>query len=442
MHLYDPEFLFAFLPIFIGIYALLPAGKRPIAIAAANILFLYLAGKYELIGFLVTFASAYFSGISLYNLRNVPEKAQFRKNLLGTNIALYSMVFILLTVSETGGAGSALLSPSTLFFRAVIPLHLISYLFDVYRGDCPVQTRLSSLTAYAAFFPSASFGPVMKYKSFENSFKAPNMTAKKLAAGIRLYIFGLAEYLIIARRLEAVRSEIISAPDSLRGGTAWLFVPLYYVMFTVSVLGMLHMGRGVSLMLGFYVRPAARRTFFTDDFSTRLRQWNEPLASWLTDYIFKPIKQSSGRDSSALIFAVCVGTLWYNMTVGMLITGFAIAGLIALQSQLYKTRRSLGKITKGLITKVIVLVSVAVCAFMELPSAALKIFGSTSGSENAFFEHLLNETAIPFIIGLLLSGALLPQLIRRINLFWLKAMIPVVETILLVVSISFMLNVA
>ncbi|MCR5121483.1 MAG: hypothetical protein K6B74_03585 [Ruminococcus sp.] len=441
MHLYDPEFLFAFLPVFIGLYALLPSAKRPTALAIADLIFLYLAGKYELIGFLTALICAYFSGITIYNLRSSPEKEPLRRKLIGANALLCILIFIMLTVRGNDGAAPHVLSPAVLYMRAVIPLHIISYLIDVYRGNCAAQTSLSSLTAFAGFFPAVSFGPVMRYKCFEESFKSPKMSSRKMASGIRLYIFGLAEYIIIARRLETILTEIISAPDSLRGGTGWLFVPVFYTMFTVGVMGMIHMGSGVSRMLGFYIRPASRRTFFTSDMKKRLRQINEPLAYWLDDYIRKPIIKGYGKEGAALICAVCIGALWYGLSAGMFVTGLAVAGLIAFQSELYSNRVQLGKFAKGIITKLLMLLAAAVCALMQLPFSALKIFGSTSGSENTFLEHLVYETAIPLTFGLLISGAFLPQLVRRLNYVWLKAMIPVVETLIFIVSISFMLNI-
>ena len=442
MHLYDPEFLFAFLPVFFGLYALLPAKKRPAVTAIANLIFLFTTSRFGLIIFIAALGSVYFSGISIYNNRNDPEKAESRKNLLSMNIIAAAALFVFFSVSGRGSTEFLLLSPASVYCWAVIPLHLISYIVDVYRGDCEAQTSFLSLAAYAGFFPAASFGPVLKYKSFENSFKAPRLSLKKLAAGIRLYIFGLAEYLIIARRLEAIRSEIISAPDSLRGGTGWLYVFLFYAIFVVSVSGLLHMGRGVSLMLGFYVRPASRRSFLTEDFTKRLRQMNETLAAWLRDYICKPLLSNSGKEKTALICTICAGTMWYSFSVGWLITGFAIVGLITLQKELYKDHVTFNKTSKGLITRLFVLTASAVCAFFELPSASIKIFGSRSGSENAFFDHLLSETALPFTLGIILTSALLPALIRRINYVWLKALIPIVEVFLLIVSISFMLNIA
>lgn len=441
MHLYDPEFLFAFLPLFIGLYAVIPSKKRPILIMLGNLLFMYTAGKYALIGFLIVFFCAYFSGISIYNMRNDPEKELFRRKLLGGNIAFFTAVFAFFSVSGAGGMEKLLFAPSSVYFMAVVPLHLVSYLFDVYRGDCEAQTRLSSLAAYAGFFPSASFGPILKYKSFENSFKAPKMSVKKMASGIRLYIFGLVEYLIIARRLEAIRTEMISAPDSLRGGTGWLFVPLFYVMFTLSILGMIHMGRGVALMLGFYVRPPSRRTFFTDTLLKRFRQMNEPLAGWLNDYIYKPLRQSTGKESTALLGAICAGALWYSFSLWWALAGATVTGLIALQMSIYKNHVTLSVKLKGLITRLLTFVAAVFCVLMELPSDGIMLFNSSANTDNAFLWHLVSETAIPITIGALFIGSLLPELIRRINYVRVRALIPVVELFLLVVCISFMLNI-
>lgn len=440
MHLYDPGFLFAFLPVFIGLYAILPAKKRPAAIALANLLMLFTVNKYGLLAYIAGLVSVYISGISIFNNRKIPEKAESRKKILRMNIIGCAGFFIFFSVSGKGSTEDLLLSPASVYCWGVIPLHLISYLTDVYRGDCEAQTSFLSLAAYTGFFPCASFGPVMKYKCFENSFKAPKLSLKKLATGIRLYVFGLAEYLIIAKRLEAIRNEIISAPDSLRGGTGWLYVLLFYIIFMVSIQGLLHMGQGVAMMLGFYIRPSARRKFFTEDLIIRLRQMNEPLAAWVRDYIYKPIFGYAGKESSAFTCAVCAGAMWYSFSAGWLLTGFAFVGLIALQKELYKDHVTFNKTSKSVITRLFVLFASVVCAFFELPSASLKIFGSKSGSENAFIEHIITETAVPFACGLFMISAFLPELIRRINYVWLKALIPVIEIFLLVVSVSFMLN--
>ena len=439
MHLYSAVYLILFLPVFMGIYALLPAPRRPAAIALANVIFLAAAGKFGLIGFFITLASAYFSGISIYNMRGRPEKQLLRKRLLGANIILYVLGFVFFSLTGTGGLTRILLDPASVYCHAVIPLHLISYLTDVYRGDCAAETSVLSLTAYAGFFPSASFGPVLRYKCFAGSFRAPRITAAKLNSGVRLYIFGLAEYLLIARQLEAVRTEMINAPDSLRSGTAWLFVPVFYVMFAVSLLSLLNMGRGTALMLGFCVRPRRRIGFFEPSLRRCLSHFNEPLADWFGDYLTKPAAARFGNAQFAMMLSVCACALWYRLSIAWLLTGLAAAAAIIIRESLYGKDRRLSKAVNGIITWLFLIVLIALCAFLELPSAGSAIFGSTRG-DASYTMHLIRESIIPLTAGAAVISPLPYVLIRKMKTIWVRSLMPIIDAVLLVLCISFIVN--
>ena len=440
MHLYSADYLILFLPLFMGVYALLPPHGRPAAITFANVLFLAAAGKYGLIGFVLSLLSAYFSGISIYNMRGRPEKALLRKRLLGANIILYIAVFVFFALSGTGGLKRTLLDPTAVYCHAVIPLHLISYLMDVYRGDCEARTRIMSFAAYAGFFPSISFGPVMKYKCFVSSFEAPGLTAKKLTSGVRLYIIGLAEYLLLSRQLEAVRSEIINAPDSLRGGTAWIFVPVFYALFAVSMVGLLNMGRGTALMLGFNVLPHGSRDFFEPSLKKRLAQFNAPLSRWFADYLTKPAGVLFKNKELAAALSVCAAALWFRLSLGWLVTGIAAGAAVMIRSFISDKYKGIPKAVDGLLTMAFMLMLVMVCAFMELPSAGMAIFGSTRGGDTAYVLHLVRECIIPLTAALIISGSLLPALVRKVRAVWIRSLIPVIDVLLLIVDIAFITN--
>ena len=440
MHLYSADYLILFLPVFMGVYALLPAPRRPAAIALANVIFLATAGEFGLIGFFITLASAYFSGISIYNMRGRPEKQQLRKRLLGANIILYVLGFVFFAITGTGGLKRTLLDPASVYCHAVIPLHLISYLLDIYRGGCEAETSVMSLMAYAGFFPSASFGPVLRYKCFANSFRAPRITAAKLTPGVRLYIFGLAEYLLIARQLESVRTEIVTAPDSLRSGTAWLFVPVFYVMFAVSLMSLLNMGRGTAMMLGFYVRPRRRLVFFEPSIRRCISHYNEPLAKWFGDYLTKPAAARFGNVQFAVMLSVCAGALWFRLSIGWLLTGLAAAAAVIIRGNLYEKNRKLPKAVNGLITKLFMLALIVLCAFLELPSAGFAIFGSARGGDASYTLHLIRESIIPLTAGAAVISPLPFALVRKMKMTWIRSLMPIIDAVLLVLCISFIVN--
>ncbi len=271
MLLTDIAFLYVFLPVFMGLYALSPGRARPWLISAANIFMLISNGRDCIILFLISFITVYFDAIYLYNTRKEPKESFFRKKAFIADIALNLLLLFLSAAKAASDIPDGTFNALRLYGSAVIPLHAVSYLIDVYRGDCPAQTNVSSLAAYISFFPSLGFGPVMKYKNHAASFALPKLSVEKTAAGIRYFVFGLAEYKLIAEPLCSVRRVILASDiNKFSAASIWLSVIVFYAAFVSGVMGMLQMGQGVSLMLGFYKKPPFIRRFLRDSDRTAL----------------------------------------------------------------------------------------------------------------------------------------------------------------------------
>ena len=253
MELYNVLFPYFFLPVFMLIYALIPAKRRPLLIFAGNLLFISAADWRGAAVYFALLLTAYFSGIAIYNGRAKKDgekpKLARRRLVLAGNALLCGAAFL---IFAHGGA----LAPNLpyglkLFGAGVIAAHMISYLTDVYRGDCEAQTKFSALAAYTGFFPSLGFGPILKYKNFRKTFAEPKVTLEKTAEGVRCYITGLAEYLMIAEPLSRALEDVKKTDfESVRGAPAWLAVMIFCACFCTTLNGMLNMGRGAALMLG------------------------------------------------------------------------------------------------------------------------------------------------------------------------------------------------
>lgn len=445
MYLYDTLYLYLFLPVFMGIYALLKPKRRPWLITAANILFIALRGWQGLVIFAVCFSSAYFSGIAIYNRRNDLQKIKIRKTLLTLNTLLNSAAALCIIY-----AGRSITDPtcSAVFFSAaVIPLHAISYITDVYRGSCPAQTRITVLASYLAFFPSAGFGPVIKYKNLNRTFDSPKLSHSKAASGIRYYVCGLSEFMLISAPLGKVWQDITSAkPEYLTGAPMWLGIVIFYVCFCTGAIGLLHMGTGTAMLMGFPIKRCYTRKFFKGSLTEHVKTFNKTLASWLYDYVYKPLTHDSigGIIKCFAVILCCIlGFTWYGCRFSVAAAGFISAVIIITENQ---TTDTLGKIPYALrciISKIIILSLTAMICLPQLgtDNAASRLFSTGSGTQTNYLDYMTEISAPLLGIGALILTSIIPALIKKVGFTWFRAALPIIELVLIILCTSFMLAV-
>lgn len=444
MLLSDILYLYFFLPVFMGLYALVSPKKRPWLISAANLLFIAAADWRGLIVFAASFICAYFSAIVIYNARVDKEKSGRRIALIALNALLNAAVFILF-------AHGARLAPEPLsliavFGAAVIPLHAVSYLVDVYRGDCEVQTRVSPLAAYIAFFPSIGFGPVLKYKNFKKSFNAPQISHERVADGIRCYVNGLAEFVLIASPLLSVWESITNTRfESIKGLAVWLSVLVYCTAFCTSVMGMLHMGQGTALMLGFPVKPCYRRVLFRGSVKEYIYETNIPLYRWLEDYIYKPLCGGRGKAVRCLALTAAAegAAMWYCFDLRWAAAAFFAAAAVMIEFA-FKERISHlpGVIRKAISAAVMFALGAAVCGG-ELSgghSFAEAAMPNPAGSQNSFPTYLFSISAPLIAAGLIIMSGVLKKIVRRTGTSWYRAAMPIIELVLILMCTAFMIT--
>ena len=99
MELYNVLFPYFFLPVFMLIYALIPAKRRPLLIFAGNLLFISAADWRGAAVYFALLLTAYFSGIAIYNGRAKKDgekpKLARRRLVLAGNALLCGAAFLI-----------------------------------------------------------------------------------------------------------------------------------------------------------------------------------------------------------------------------------------------------------------------------------------------------------------------------------------------------------
>ena len=128
----------------------------------------------------------------------------------------------------------------------------LSYVIDVYRGECKGQKSFSRLLLYVSFFPQLIAGPIVKYKDVEAQIEKRALTVSKTAEGIRRFSYGLGKKVLIANVLAAVADSLYGLGISeVSSPMVWVASLCYTFQIYYDFSGYSDMAIGLGKMFGF-----------------------------------------------------------------------------------------------------------------------------------------------------------------------------------------------
>jgi len=231
---------------------------------------------------------------------------------------------------------------------------LIGYAAEVYYKRCPAEKSFVSLANYAAFFPQIVSGPIQRAGDFLAQTKSKiKADPDRLAAGLRLILFGLFKKLVVADTLGSHVDQFLGGSLRHAGTTgvfATYFIPLQiYADFS----GLTDMARGTAKLFGIDSPVNFKQPFYAASIPEFWKRWHMTLTSWLTDHLFIPLNLSLRSWGSFGLYAsvsanmVLIG-LWHGLTWNFLAFGAFHALLLSASILTRNARARLLKKLPGL----------------------------------------------------------------------------------------------
>ncbi len=166
----------------------------------------------------------------------------------------------------------------------------LSYVIDVYRGECEVQHNLLSLALYISFFPQLIAGPIVKYKDVNEQIAERTQSREKLVSGIRRFIYGLAKKVLISNVLAQSADRIFALhAGELSGALAWTAAFLYTFQIYYDFSGYSDMAIGLGRMFGFEFHENFRYPYLSLSVREFWRRWHISLSTWFREYVYIPL---------------------------------------------------------------------------------------------------------------------------------------------------------
>ena len=224
-------FLFAYLPVTLAVYFLVPCRARNGVLLAVSLIF-YGWGEPLYISIMVLSTLIdYTHGMLVERFRHRDKLARwFVGQSVVFNLTLLGFFkywdFLAANLSALLGAELPRLGVPLPIGISFFTFQTMSYTIDVYRRDAPVQRNLVSFGAYVTMFPQLIAGPIVQYKTVAAELARRVNTAEDFALGVRRFTLGLAKKVLLANSIGALWDAQLAAREAgPRRGAGWVFWP-------------------------------------------------------------------------------------------------------------------------------------------------------------------------------------------------------------------------
>lgn len=293
------SFLFAFLPLFLAVYAATPRVWRYVTLLVFSLIF-YALGDLKGLLLLV------FSALLHYGLALMPRKR------LAVALAVIFDVGLLVYFKYIAHA-----QPLGLSFYTFTAL---AYVIDVGRGQ-PAEKNPIRALSYLTAFPKVLSGPITRWK--DGGIGALRLESAK--DGALRFTVGLCKKTLLA----APASEMWQYLSALSGETrgilgSWLALAFYAFWLYFDFSGYTDMAIGLGKIMGLSLPENFRYPYTALSPKDFWRRWHISLSAWFRDYVYIPLGGSrcAPRRSILNLLAVWVLTgLWHGNTINFLIWG-------------------------------------------------------------------------------------------------------------------------
>ncbi len=223
--------------------------------------------------------------------------------------------------------------------------HALSYIIDVYRGRFAANRRFSEVALYIALFPQLIAGPIVRYKSIARRLAHRRHSLGRASAGLRIFIVGLAQKLLIADLIAPVADAVFDRARHPGLGEAWLGAAAYTLQIYFDFAGYSTMAVGLGLIFGFSLPRNFRRPYASASITEFWRRWHISLSTWFRDYLYIPLGGNRGAPWTVwrnliVVFLLC--GLWHGASWTFVLWGAWHGGFLVLE------RAGLGKVLRGL----------------------------------------------------------------------------------------------
>jgi len=212
----------------------------------------------------------------------------------------------------------------------------LTYVIDVYRGDCKAQNSFSKYLLYLSMYFQLVAGPIVRYTDVENEIENRKIGVSYAAEGIQRFICGLAKKVIIAdTAAEIVKMYMDTEISNLSTLAAWLGSFMYIIQLYFDFSGYSDMAIGLGKIFGFKFPENFNYPYISKSVGEFWRRWHMTLGSFFRDYVYIPLGGNRKRVFFNLFVTWFLTGFWHGASWNFVIWGL-YNGLFIMLERLFK----------------------------------------------------------------------------------------------------------
>ena len=212
----------------------------------------------------------------------------------------------------------------------------MSYVIDVYRGECRPQRNFPKLLLYIALFPQLIAGPIVKYHEIEEQLTCRSASLDDTLQGARRFIVGLGKKILISNALAVTADSVFNAaPELINMPLAWLGAVCYALQIYFDFSGYTDMAIGMGRMMGFSFPENFLYPYAACTMQEFWRRWHVSLSSWFRDYVYIPLggnRRGKARAIANRIIVFFLTGLWHGANWTFVLWGLGNGLALMLES--------------------------------------------------------------------------------------------------------------
>ena len=311
-------FLFAFLPLSLLVYYVMPFKGRNLALLLLSLIFYGFGEPRYVVVMLFSITVAYLTGFPIGKYReSKPRRAKLWLTIsICLNLGMllffkYTNFFIenLALIPPLAGVLSPVEGLTLPVGISFYTFQIMSYSIDLYRGSTDTQRSYVSSGAYVSLFPQLIAGPIVRYRDVDDQLMSREHSVDKFASGVTRFTVGFAKKILLGDSLAALYAYFGTVyavePTTL---TAWLMVLTYTLHIYFDFSGYSDMAIGLGRMLGFEFMENFNYPYLASSVTDFWRRWHISLSSWFREYVYIPL--GGNRKGLARRF-INMGVVWF-----------------------------------------------------------------------------------------------------------------------------------
>lgn len=441
-------FLFAYLPLVLLVYYIVPSRYRNLVLFVVS-LFFYGWGEpvyILLMVFSITFNYIFGIYISKYRDTNRPLAKKYLITDIVLNLTLLGFFkyydFIVLNLNAIGISFLFPLHLSLPIGISFYTFQTMSYPIDLYRHDTDVQKKYINFGAYVTMFPQLIAGPIVRYRDIAEQLNQRKETIDSFCEGITRFTVGLSKKVLLANNAGLVWNYVNSLQDSSMSTlTAWLGILFYAFQIYFDFSGYSDMAIGLGKMFGFTFLENFNYPYISKSITDFWRRWHMSLSYWFRDYVYIPLggnRKGKTRQIFNIFIVWLLTGFWHGASWNFVLWGI-LYGVVLTIEKLF-----LGKYLKKapnwlahLYTMFIVLCAWVLFAFTDMSQVLhyFKALFMSSSFLNGSVFFILRNYGFLLIVCLVACTPILQKYKEE-----LKVLQPILVGIALLLCIAFIVD--